>query len=1174
MKYRLLSPLVGTLKQLSRLSLSNPTAIPAQQAVRRCRIPICRIAVFLLATLLSAHATEFYVTPTGSSAGTGTAASPWDLQTALNQPSAVKPGDTIWVRAGVHRVNNFPTQFKSVLAGTAAQPITVRAWPGERATIDGNIQLLTGGWVNYWGLEIMDSLPNRTSTQTGPWPTTWWETMSNGQQTDYCVSGVDLRVPNVKFINCVIHDNVGGGFGVDILADGSEVYGSLSYYNGWQGADRGHGHGLYLQNAGPASTKITDSMFFENYALGIQSTGAGPSPVADDVDIEGNAMFMNGILSTQHQQNFLVGPFQGVSQNPIVVSNCVYDINGSGSDTFMGYDGGMANANIAGNYFGTSVQFGPQSGMTLAGNTFCAGTIAVTQSAYPNNTYLTVPPATGTKIMVRPNRYEAGRANIIIYNWGQASTVNVDISTIGLNVGDQYELHNVQDFYADIITGTYSGGTITIPMTGHTVAAPTSHTAPPSTFPKFGAFVIMRKGTGTPPASNLPTITGFAAQTINVSTSAGPLTFTVGSSQVAATSLTVTVSSSNPTLLPVANIVLGGSGANRTVTITPVAGQTGSATITLAVSDGTNSASTSFALTVAQPAPVNTAPTLTQIPDTTISVNTSTGPLPITVGDAQTPAANLVMSEFSSGPTLIPDANIVFGGSGASRTVTLTPIANQTGTAIITIGVSDGSLKSIISFAVIVTGTTPPVNTAPTITSVAGPTITAGSTIAPLTFTVGDAQTAAGSLTVTATSSNPTLVPAGNCTLGGSGTSRTVTVTPVAGQTGSATITLTVSDGALTSSTSFAVTVNAAPNTPPALTTIAAQTINANASTGPLSFTVGDAETAAASLTVSASSSNPTLVPTGNIVLGGSGASRTVTVTPAANQAGTATIGISVSDGVNVTAHGFSLTVNAVTPPATNSNVLAISAIAEQVIEGNTATAPVPFTVADNGSATSSLTLTGSSSNPALVPNGNIVFAGSGTSRTVTVTPLTNQAGLATITITAAEGSATAVTSFALAVNPVVASNQLVYLTLEANAATVVAPMVVAPDVKATDGDYVSSPTASQGSVTFSVDIPVAGTYVIWARVLATGSTSESFLVAVDGGATDIYDAAMYTASPWWQWSVVNGRNNIAPLTLNPRTFVLTSGIHTVAFKTRDANVKLDRILITNDQKIAITEKQ
>src|ERR1700694_5288619 len=38
-----------------------------------------------------------------------------------------------------------------------------------------------------------------------------------------------------------------------------------------------------------------------------------------------------------------------------------------------------------------------------------------------------------------------------------------------------------------------------------------------------------------------------------------------------------------------------------------------------------------------------------------------------------------------------------------------------------------------------------------------------------------------------------------------------------------------------------------------------------------------------------------------------------------------------------------------------------------------------------------------------LVPNGNIVFGGSGSNRTVTITPATNQFGSATITVTASD---------------------------------------------------------------------------------------------------------------------------------------------------------------------------
>lgn len=70
-------------------------------------------------------------------------------------------------------------------------------------------------------------------------------------------------------------------------------------------------------------------------------------------------------------------------------------------------------------------------------------------------------------------------------------------------------------------------------------------------------------------------------------------TFTIADAQTHASQLIVTAESSNPGLLPVQNIVLGGSGTNRTLKATPVADMVGSVTITVRVSDGTRSAKTS-----------------------------------------------------------------------------------------------------------------------------------------------------------------------------------------------------------------------------------------------------------------------------------------------------------------------------------------------------------------------------------------------------------------------------------------------------------------------------------------------------------------------------------------------------------------------------------------------------
>ena len=506
--------------------------------------------------------------------------------------------------------------------------------------------------------------------------------------------------------------------------------------------------------------------------------------------------------------------------------------------------------------------------------------------------------------------------------------------------------------------------------------------------------------------NDAPTISNIADQTVNEDAATGAIAFTVSDVETAAASLTVSGTSSNVTLIPNGNIAFGGSEANRTVTVTPAANQSGTATITVTVSDGSLNATDTFVVTVAG---VNDNPTISNIADQAVNEDATTGPIAFTVGDVEIAAGMLTLTGASSDVALVPNASIAFGGSGASRTVTVTPAANQSGTATITVTVSDGTLTAVDTFVLTVNA----VNDAPTISAIVNQSVVQDTSTAPIAFTVGDVETAADGLTVTGSSSTATLVPDANIVFGGSGVSRTVTITPATGQTGTATITVTVSDGTLTASIPFTLTVTTAGNASPTISDIVNQSVNEDTATGAIAFTVADAETAAGSLTVTGTSSNTTLVPNANVVLGGAGADRTVTVTPAVNQSGTSIITVTVSDGTLTASDTFVLTVAAVNDTPT------ISDITNQSVNEDTATAALAFTVDDVETAAGSLTLTGASSNTALVPNANIVFAGSGASRTVQVTPVANQSGTTTITVNVSDGALTASDTFVLAVSAV-----------------------------------------------------------------------------------------------------------------------------------------------------------
>src|SRR5262249_15132844 len=154
--------------------------------------------------------------------------------------------------------------------------------------------------------------------------------------------------------------------------------------------------------------------------------------------------------------------------------------------------------------------------------------------------------------------------------------------------------------------------------------------------------------------------------------------------------------------------------------------------------------------------PVNQQPTLNAFANVTI--NEGAGQQTVNLSGISSGASNevqtLSVTATSSNPSLIPNPTVNYTSPNATGTIAFTPATGAGGSATITVTVNDGGATSnTVSRAFTVT-----VNRLPTISGISNLVTTVGAIIPPIPFTIGDAETTASSLTVSATSTNQSLI--------------------------------------------------------------------------------------------------------------------------------------------------------------------------------------------------------------------------------------------------------------------------------------------------------------------------------------------------------------------------------------------------------------------------------
>ena len=505
--------------------------VPVRILLLSASILACQQAISTEPPLPPGTRVGWYVTANGTSSGAGTTGSPWNLQMALGGGNGkVQAGDTIWLRRGT-----YAGTFYSGLSGTAVNPIVVRAYPGERATIDGGTGgasrtetfTVNGQYTIYWGFEIMQSSTARlgdAGTGTPLRPTAVYVLPS---------------AHDLAFVNLVIHD-AGHGFYTENTAHNIEIYGCVIYNGGDENArsgGRSDGHGIYIKNDGIGWKIARDNVIFDQFGFGIHGYAESGQALKNLV-FDGNVLFNNGTPSDYDNPNMQLGGTV-VADNDSVTNNTLFfspGVSSTNGNARIGYSGtANGTAVVQGNWFvggNQTIDLGYWSNLTVQSNTIQGTSLLLAQhdantsttQHWSGNTHYRDPAApawqlTGTartfsawesatgatdaasatlpdtaQIFVRANRYEPGRAIIVVYNWGSAAAVAVPLAAV-LSSGDAYEVRNVQAIFGTVVaSGTYAGGTISIPTAGVTPPRPIGGSFQPlhTTGPFFNVFVVRR----------------------------------------------------------------------------------------------------------------------------------------------------------------------------------------------------------------------------------------------------------------------------------------------------------------------------------------------------------------------------------------------------------------------------------------------------------------------------------------------------------------------------------------------------------------------------------------------------------------------------------------------------------------------------------------------------------
>lgn len=449
----------------------------------------------------------FYVSSNGNDNGLSRT-SPMSVSSAISNARA---GDLYYFLGGFY--NGKLTLANS---GTASNPIVYRAYPGEHAQIHGGVSI-EGSYIWVWGFEIEDEVDfdsaclgfyNRgqrainnvmhschgmNSFRDGIGSIAYGNIIYEGMK-----STIEQRGHNIYTQNK--YDEDGRKYYIaNMILEAPDAGCNLQFDESGNVVDSNHCYGLhvYTESSYISGFWIQDNIFaYEDAIIGGYNAPVERNVIVDNYFYEATPVFgywrpsqveftgnYLGDSTLKAQRVWGEGEVRYLQKAPNVYLGNRIQSSNSYDEIYL-----MTSAYLeeGRNEGGPELQesdvfdYNYYHGKLWATGQVGSSTLSV--GSLPNfrsftkshgneyDVHSSVLAREDLRIALIPNEYEEGRANLAIYNWNSVSIVGVDLSSV-LSNGDSFKIVKSRDvFGTPVVSGTYNGGFVSVPMSGESFA--------------------------------------------------------------------------------------------------------------------------------------------------------------------------------------------------------------------------------------------------------------------------------------------------------------------------------------------------------------------------------------------------------------------------------------------------------------------------------------------------------------------------------------------------------------------------------------------------------------------------------------------------------------------------------------------------------------------------------